>query len=120
MKEEEQKTIQRLTFENFIWVAFIFISLLDIYGDELIKKSIREHDQKADLRAKKIFLYVMIVSIGFYIYFLLRNYSDVKTHPQEEIYQIRFLGSIFVLVGTLCLFYFQLKTSNPNTSPSNV
>lgn len=120
MKKEEQKTIQRLTFENFIWIAFIIISLLDIYGDELIKKSIREHNQEADIKAKKIFFYVMIVSILIYIYFLIRNYSDAKKHPHDDIYQIRLLGSILVLAGTLCLFYFQFKTAKPNDSPSNI
>lgn len=120
MTEEKIKTIQRLSFENYIWVAFIVISALDIYGDELIKKYLRDNDLKADKRAKKIFFYIIIVTLVIYIYFLIRNYADWRKHQDDDAYQIRFLGSIFVIVGTLCFLYFQLKTANPTDSLSNV
>lgn len=120
MTEDKQKLIKRLTFENYIWVIFIIISILDIYGDELIKKYLRENDQEADRKAKKIFFSIIIVSLIIYLYFLIRNYSDLQTHPNDDAYQVRLFGSIFIFVGTLCLFYFQMKTANPIEGLSNV
>lgn len=120
MDNEKEEQIKRLSFENFIWVVFIIISALDIYGDELVKKYIRENDKVADVKAKKVFFYILIITVIIYIYFFIRNYYDFKKHPQEDEYKVRLLGSIFILVGSICLLYFQLKTSTVTESPSNV
>ncbi len=120
MNNEKEATIKRLNFENFIWVIFIIISILDIYGDELIKKSIRENDVNSDLKAKKIFTIILYVSILAYIYFLIRNYYDYKKHPQSDLYYIRLFGSILVLTGSICFLYFQIKSTRVTSSPSNV
>lgn len=119
MNNDIENTIKRLNFENFIWFLFIIISILDIYGDELIKKNLRYNDKKAIDRANKIFLAITVVSILIYLYFFNRNYSDYKKFHNKS-YQIRFIGSIFILAGTLCLLYFQLTTTSSSESQSNV
>lgn len=120
MNSEKENEIKRLSFENFIWIIFIVVSALDIYGDELVKKYIRENDKKADIRAKKIFFYVLIVTIIIYMYFFIRNYHDVQNHPGNDEYEIRLLGSVFMLAGTICLLYFQIETTTITEGPSNV
>ena len=116
---EQENLIERLNFENFIWITFIIVSVLDIYGDELIKKSVLNNDAASKDKAENLFLFVALVSILVYIYFLYRNYTDYKKYCNKD-YQIRLLGSIFVLIGTLCLFYFQLNTINFDDLPSNI
>lgn len=116
---DNNSMIKRLTFENFIWIAFIIISALDIYGDELLKRNIRYHDQKAEKRANKLFTGIAYFSVIIYIYFLLRNYSDYKKYKNKN-YEIRLLGSIFILIGSICLLYFLKNTTNETDSPSNV
>jgi len=37
---EETEIINRLSFENYIWVIYILIAIGNIVGDELIKSSI--------------------------------------------------------------------------------
>lgn len=120
MNNETEEMIERLSFENYIWIVFIIIAILDIYGDELIKNYLRYNDLKADKLAKKIFLWVTIISIIIYIYFVLRNYYDYKKHENNEAYQIRLFGSILILTGTICLLYFQVKTTVVTNSPSNI
>lgn len=119
MNQETENTIKRLNFENFIWVVFIVVSLLDIYGDELIKKSLREHDQQSQERATNLFLGITIVSFFLYCYFLARNYSDYQKFKNKS-YEVRFIGSILILAGTICFLYFQLTTKNQQDSPSNI
>ncbi len=116
---DNNEIIKRLNFENLIWVCFIIISALDIYGDELIKKSLTSNDKKCRKTANKLFLGINLFSILIYIYFLMRNYSDCQKHKNES-YQVRLIGSIFILTGTICFLYFQLTTSFQNDSPSNV
>lgn len=117
---EKEEMVKRLNFENLIWVIFIVISILDIYGDELIKKEILYNDKISGNKANKLFLGITSFSILIYIYFLIRNYSDCKKNNYETHYEVRLLGSIFVLVGTLCFLYFQIKNTEPNDSLSNV
>lgn len=119
MNNNNEEMINRLSFENLIWVAFIIISILDIYGDELIKKNLRYHDQKALKRANRLFLGITIFTILIYIYFLARNYNDYKKYKNQN-YEIRLLGSIFILLGSICLLYFQINNNQPTDSPSNI
>ena len=111
--------IRRLNFENLIWIVIIIISLFDIYGDELIKKNLRYNDKIALKKANKLFLNITIFSILIYIYFFMRNYSDYKRYKNES-YEVRLVGSTFILIGTLCFLYFQIKNNDPIDSTSNV
>lgn len=119
MNQDQINTIKRLNFENIIWVIFIIISALDIYGDELIKKNIIYNDKSSETKATNIFLILTVVSLLIYLYFLKRNYNDFNKYKNKD-YEIRFIGSIFILIGTLCFLYFQIDTRNQNDSLSNV
>lgn len=111
--------IKRINFENFIWITFIVISIVDIYGDELIKKSLTTNNNSSKFKAEKLFLFVSLISILIYIYFLCRNYFDYKKYCNGY-YKIRLLGSVFVLVGSLFLVYFQLFNSKDQVLPSEI
>lgn len=116
---DQEELIKRLSFENFIWLTFIIVSALDIYGDELIKRSVKNNAPNLKTKAENLFLFVALISILVYIYFFYRNYTDYKKYCNKE-YEIRLFGSILVLVGTLCLLYFQIKTTTIDDLPSNV
>lgn len=116
---EKKKMIKRLSFENLIWVSFIVISLLDIYGDELLKKNLKYNDKEASKKANKLFLGITLFSILIYVYFFIRNYNDYKKYKNKS-YEVRLIGSTFFLLGTFCLLYFQATSSNEIDSPSNV
>ena len=115
----DKDLIKRLNFENFIWITFIIVAILDIYGVELIKKSIQNNNAVFKEKADNLFLFVGLISLIIYIYFLYRNYTDYKKYYTKD-YSIRLFGSIFVFVGTLCLFYFQLSTIDFDDLPSNI
>src|SRR5699024_2609202 len=108
MNKDTYDMIRRLNFENIIWIIFIVISILDIYGDELIKKQLINNDKISGEKAKKLFLGISIVSIVIYLYFLARNYNDYKKYKNKN-YKIRLIASILVFVGTIMLLYFQIN-----------
>lgn len=117
---ENGDLIKRLNFENLVWLTFIIISAIDIYGDELIKKGVTTNDKKLQEMANNLFLFVILVSIIIYIYFFWRNYHDYKKH-HNELYKIRLFASSLILIGTILLLYFQLNINNQNNNlPSNV
>lgn len=114
--------IKRLRFENYIWVIYLVIALGNIWADELIIKSIEKHENKYDKLAKIIFLISLIVTLIIYVYFLNRNYNDYinSNEKNKKTYEIRFLGSIFVFVGTFCFLYFIIKMPSVEESISNI
>lgn len=119
MNKEINEAVKRLSFENIIWLVFIGISALDIYGDELLKKNLLYHDKVAQKKATKLFITITLVTIPIYIYFLVRNYHDYQKYKTKN-YEQRLIGSIFILIGTLYLLSFQLNTRSQSDSPSNV
>ena len=100
-----EELIKRLSFENFIWVIYLVIAISNIYGDELIKKSIIERDSGASNKARNIFLIILIVTLLINIYFLIRNYSDLADDPENESLRVRFWVVVFYF---LPLFVFSI------------
>lgn len=118
MNNNNQEIVKKLNFENYIWLAFIIIAALDIYGDELLKKELIYNDKNSKKKADKLFLGLTAFSLLPYFYFLTRNYKDYKNHNDKS-YEIRFIGSVFIIIGTLCFLYFQLTTNQQDPS-SNI
>lgn len=117
MNNDVENIVKRLRFEDLIWISFIVISILDIYGDSLIRKSLLRKDQEANKKANHLFLGIISFSILIYVYFFARNYYDYKKYKTKS-YEVRMVGSILVLLGTFCLFYFQLTNTQEVDSTS--
>ena len=116
----QSETIKRLSFENYIWIIYIVIAIGNIFGDELIKKSITNHDEKCNNLANHIFTISLIITILIYFYFLERNIYDYQKHKNSKAYQIRLFGSILTFVGIICFLYFQLNVSKENDTVSSI
>lgn len=117
---QTEELIKRLTFENWIWGVYLLIAIANIYGDELIKKGIREKDSEANEKARNIFVIILGVTFLINTYFLIRNYSDMKNSPEDESLKVRFFGSILLLSATICFIYSQMMNQEPTESVSNV
>lgn len=62
--------IEKLNFENIIWIIFIVLAIPNIFGDNLLKDFIVTNDKSEESCANKIFLFVLVISLFIYIYFL--------------------------------------------------
>lgn len=112
--------INRLNFENILWFIFIVLSILNIIGDNYEKKFVSFNDYYYKVEANKIFEFTLIVSFFIYLYFLYRNYNSMNnvSNDMKEFYEIKFLGSLFLIIGILCLIYFQEKQTSFVGSPA--
>lgn len=106
--------LTRLNFEDFIWVVFIGLGILNIVGDNLLKDYIKTNDKNKGDNANKLFLFILFVSLIIYIYFLVRNFNAYEKASKEdkELFGIKTFGSILLILGILCLIYFQYKQSD--------
>lgn len=118
--EKVYKEIRRLNFEDFLWIIFAILCLLNVYGDYDEKQYLKSHDNKYKEESNKVFTLTLIVTFFIYVYFLLRNYKSYENidENQKRIYLIKLLGSSFLIAGVLCLLYFQIRQNNFTGSPA--
>jgi len=111
--------LKRLNFEDTIWIVFIFLAFCNIVGNYFEKKFIFSSSKEDKDLANNIFLFALCFTFFLYIYFFIRNYHSFKTitGPQRFVYMIKVLGSIFLIVGVLCLIYFQKNNQTFIGSP---
>lgn len=113
MNYEDYKELQRLNFEDILWVIFIFLGAANIFGDYNDKEYIKTKDRVYQSRADKIFTLTIEVTLILYLYFFVRNYNAYKKASSEsqELFLIKLLGSAFLIAGAILLLYFQKNDS---------
>jgi hypothetical protein len=112
--------INRLNFENIIWIVFAILCFLNIYGDDLDKKYLTSNNMLFKNESNKIFKITISITILIYLYFLLRNYNSYKniSENQKKLYFIKVFSSCLLLSGALCLLYFQSNQSSFEGAPA--
>ena len=109
--------IQRLQFENLLWIVFIGLIIGNIIGDEKEIAFLKTNDKQKEEEANQIFENVLLVTIFIYLYFLQRNVNAYKESNEKDLYEIKVIGSSLLVIGIVCLYYFQKKQENFVGSP---
>lgn len=105
--------IERLNFEDFIWVIFIGLSILNIVSNKFQKMYVISLEQIYEDNANTISLFVLIALLFIYLYFFLRNYNMYMNKEEVMDYDlVKLIGSFLFIIGTLCLLYFQVNGDN--------
>lgn len=119
MKETDH--LKELRIDEWIWVVFIILSALNIFGDELEKDYYTQHNIQKDKTAKKIFTITVFISFLIYCYLAYQRYQRVQilktTNKNTELEEMRLFASILVVIASIIFLYYQLEstsTSNPS------
>ena len=119
MKEFDR--IKELTIDELIWIIFIILSLLNIFGDELEKKICYYHNKQDKNISKKIFTFTVFISFLIYSYIFYQRYQTFEKNKnninKKNICQTRLFGSILVLIASALFLSCQLtdkEDENPN------
>lgn len=113
--------INELEFEKILWLIFIFIAALNIYGDEIEELFRLNNDETLEQTSKKIFTFTITISLLIYLYFGYRNYIFFKssaTDEERKLTCIRLAGSILIIIGTLFILYYDIKDQEPIGTPT--
>lgn len=104
----------RLKFENSLWITFAILCIINGYGDYNDKEFLITKNKIYKDKSNSIFEITLIVTFLIYLYFLKRNYKFYKKadFKDKELYSIKVLGSVFLLMGVICLIYFQTNQSS--------
>lgn len=116
MNNDVIEELKRLNFEDIIWIIFIILSSLDILADNYQKKYLINNDKYYENIANKIYIIITIITILIYIYFFTRNYNlyQKSSLDQKDNLKIKLLGSIFLLIGGICLLSSQINNNQDN------
>lgn len=113
MNSSKNNEIRRLDFENILWIIFIILSILNIVSNNNQKEYVKSYNQYYEDKANNISIFVLSIVLLIYLYFFLRNYTmysnkmNIGKVTNEDL--IKVLGSLFFVIGTICLLYFQIN-----------
>ena len=112
--------LNRLNFEDFLYILFAALAIINIYGDHNDKEYLLTNDKRFQMKSNTIFEITLVVTFFIYLYFLHRNYKFYKKASKEnkDLFFIKLLGSSFLLAGAICLIYFQFKQRDFIGSPA--
>lgn len=118
--ETVEEEIRRLNFEDLLLIVFIISSTLNMFGNQNEKIYVQTKDNVYKNRANRIFEFTIIVTMIIYLYFFKRNYDSYNgvSEDKKGLYRVKVFGSLLLIVGTICLFYFQKKQTSFIGSPS--
>ncbi len=118
--ETVEEEIRRLNFEDLLLIVFIILSTLNMFGNQNEKIYVQTKDNVYKNRANRIFEFTIIVTLIIYLYFFKRNYDSYNgvSEDKKGLYRVKVFGSLLLIVGTICLFYFQKKQTSFIGSPS--
>ncbi len=118
---EDLEAIRSINTEKILSIIFILIGVFNIYGDNLLIKSIMNGNENEEARASQIFLFGLIVSFILYIFIVSRNYrfyTEKKASGEDATNELtRFYGSVLVLIGFGMIFYYFLQSDISTDNP---
>ena len=109
--------ISQLRIDEWIWVIIIFLSIMNIFGDECEKDFCIYHNTIKKKQAKKIFIFTLFISLLIYLYLEKIRYKNLvscRLNKQNTIFwEIRCFGGFLVIIATLLFLYCQIVEPDP-------
>lgn len=112
--------LNRLKFEDFLWLVFAALCVINVYGDYNDKEYLKTNNNYYKNKSNIIFEITLIITFFIYIYFFARNYKFYQkvSDNKKDLYSIKLLGSSLLIAGSICLIYFQIKQTSFIGSPA--
>ena len=109
MMNKNDENYQKIKFEDKLSLILIFLNLLNIKANQIIKEALVTKNVKDVKKAISIYRFISVNSVIINLYFVKRNYrfylDKKKVNKEAFIEATRLLGSIFILSGSLLLSY---------------
>lgn len=118
---EIEQNLKELKLDNYLSIIIIILSFANIIGDLIEQESIITNNQEKKVVAHNIYIYAIIGStILYYIFFKRSAISLDKAKKKGDNifpYFIRLIGSVFFIIGILCILFFNITERNNIDSP---
>lgn len=107
------KELKRLSFEDIISLIFITCSILNLMGNNNQKKYLVSNNKEYEQNANNLYIIGLILTFLIYIYFFSRNvrmYNNKDNPTNKDM--VKVIGSFLLIIGVLCLLYFQVNNDD--------
>lgn len=114
MSNNVKSEIDRLNFEDLLWIIFIFLSIMNIVGNYFQKEYVVTNYQYYEDKASNVSIFVLIILVFVYLYFFTRNCNmyNNKGINVTTTDLVKVIGSLFFVIGAICLLYFQVNSDD--------
>lgn len=113
---------KQVNIDDLISIIFIVGSILNIYANQLHNRYLEENDINSEVKAKEIYIFVIIVTIILYLYFVKRNYGFLmnakRNNLDTSLLTIRFIGSVLLIIGISFILYYEVNSEAPRGLPA--
>ena len=107
--------ICELKVDEWIWVIFIILSILNIFGDECESKYCITNNNYHRKISKNIFTFTIFISLLIYLYLEYQRYNHLRDcllkKQNTSIWELRCFGGFLIIVATLLFLYCQVVDS---------
>lgn len=115
--------INDLNNDNLLSAIIIGVTLLTIIGNNVYKRYYETGKVKYVEKSRIIYITGLIIALGIYLIFEKSNYENLKNkvmnsdNPTPAF--VRLVGSVLVVIGTLCFIYYQFNEEYPGGGPED-
>ena len=106
-----------LKIDEWIWVLFIILSSLNIFGDECEKNYCISHSGRGKDISKRVFSFTIFSSLFIYLYLEYQRYNHlvdcINKQQNTSLWKVRCFGGLLVIIATILFLYCQLVESDP-------
>ena len=119
--QSTQEKLSNLKLDNILSIAIIIVSFINIFGDFIEQDGVINNDLNKKELSHDIYTFAVVCSIILYLIFFARSKKAldkaIKNNEDPFLQSIRLLGSIFFILGILCIFYFTINDRENIDSP---
>ena len=121
---KNNKIIQEIETENFIWVVYLFIIGISFLANAFEIDYYKTNDQESKEKYRLLNIFVFSVALLIYWYFFKGNYNNIKnlncTDSKSKIHfnELNFLASILIVIAGSILLYIAIFDKNLETEIS--
>ena len=107
--------------DNALTAILIVVAIITIAGNNTYKKYYQTGLKKFVDNSKVYYITSLTIALGIYLIFEKSNYENLKNkvmnsdNPTPAF--IRLVGSVLIVIGTLCFIYYQLNEEYPAGGP---
>lgn len=109
--EEKKELLKKIKAENTVWIIYLGLIILCLYGNQIEKHYIYYQDSYSKKKYREITIFIFIVAVIVYLYFFYDSYQDVvnlkatDSKKKKDLNELSFLGSTLILLSGLIFLY---------------
>ena len=116
--EDKMERLKQIKIENIVWLIYIILIVICLYGNKLEKQFILFQDNYSKNKYRKVNILIFTIATIIYLYFFIDNYKGVQnlkitdSKLKKDLNKLSLLGSSLILISGLIFLYIAITDTN--------